>query len=83
MKKASRTIPRLLPPLVRGGEAAGEDPNLSASLTEIGQDPGRVLNSNSQQIIDKLAAETAVAMDLGVFGSPTFIGELSGRRPGR
>ena len=34
--------------------------------------------ANSQQIIDKLAAETAVAMDLGVFGSPTFVvaGEL-------
>lgn len=62
-----------------GGEAAGEDPNMSASLTEIGQDSGRVLERTySQQIIDKLAAETAVAMDLGVFGSPTFIvaGEL-------
>ena len=62
-----------------GGEAAGEDPNMSASLTEIGQDSGRVLERTySQQIIDKLAAETAVAMDLGVFGSPTFVvaGEL-------
>lgn len=62
-----------------GGEAAGEDPNMSASLTEIGQDSGRVLERTySQQIIDKLVAETAVAMDLGVFGSPTFVvaGEL-------
>ena len=62
-----------------GGEAAGEDPNMSASLTEIGQDSGRVLERTySQQINDKLVAETAVAMDLGVFGSPTFVvaGEL-------
>ncbi|MBO6775707.1 MAG: 2-hydroxychromene-2-carboxylate isomerase [Marinibacterium sp.] len=57
-----------------GGAPAGEDPNLSASLTEIGQDPDRVLErAKSQQIIDRLAAETAVAMDLGVFGSPTFV----------
>ncbi len=56
------------------GEAAGEDPNLSASLSEIGQDPARVLPfAQSDRIAAALQAQTDEAMALGVFGSPTFV----------
>lgn len=56
------------------GEPAGEDPNISDSLQEIGQDAGRVLKSaGSERIGDLLAAATDEAMQLGVFGSPTFV----------
>lgn len=56
------------------GQPAGEDPNLSDSLTEIGQDPGRVLSlAQSQPIADALQRDTDEAMSLGVFGSPSFL----------
>ncbi|MGI3185520.1 2-hydroxychromene-2-carboxylate isomerase [Nioella aestuarii] len=56
------------------GQPAGEDPNLSDSLAEIGQDPARVLESaQSERIVDALARDTAQAMALGVFGSPSFV----------
>jgi len=56
------------------GEPAGEEPNLSGSLEEIGCDPNRVLaTAQSERIIDALAQATEEAMGLGVFGSPTFV----------
>ncbi|MHA3978930.1 DsbA family protein [Halovulum sp. GXIMD14794] len=56
------------------GDAAGQEPNLSASLAEIGQDPARVLSlAESEQIAQALVAETEMAMHLGVFGSPSFV----------
>lgn len=55
------------------GDPAGEDPNLSDSLREIGRDPDLVLaEAQSERIADSLAAATDEAMQLGVFGSPSF-----------
>ena len=55
------------------GQPAGEDPNLSASLTEIGQNPARVLaEAQSARVTLALADATETAMKLGIFGSPTF-----------
>jgi len=61
------------------GEETGSEPNLSSSLRDIGQDPGRVLAlANSSAANDLLLRETEAAKDLGIFGSPTFAvgGEL-------
>ena len=56
------------------GLPAGEDPNLSDSLLEIGQDPKRVLSfATDERTEQALEASTAEAMELGVFGSPTFL----------
>jgi len=56
------------------GDPAGEEPNISESLKEIGQDPSRVLASaQSERIGGALSAATDEAMELGVFGSPTFV----------
>jgi len=56
------------------GEPAGEDPNLAASIREIGRDPAEVLASaRSERIEAALAAATEEALDLGVFGSPSFV----------
>lgn len=56
------------------GQPAGEDPNLSDSLKEIGQDPARVLEAaTSAANAQKLADETEMAMAAGVFGSPSFV----------
>lgn len=55
------------------GEAPGEEPNMSSSLTEIGCDPREVLAAaQTQQAADDLQTATDEAMTLGVFGSPTF-----------
>jgi 2-hydroxychromene-2-carboxylate isomerase len=55
------------------GQPAGEEPNLSGSLKDIGQDPARVLASaNSDRIVAVLASATQEAMELGVSGSPSF-----------
>ena len=52
----------------------GVDPNLSASLQEVGQDPQRVLEeANSDRIVEKYRANTDEARMLGVFGAPTFV----------
>ena len=58
------------------GEPAGEDPNLSASLEEIGLDAGEeIAAAQSEHIARKLADQTDEAMQTGVFGSPTFVVE--------
>ncbi|MFZ1483346.1 MAG: DsbA family protein [Paracoccaceae bacterium] len=61
------------------GHPAGEEPNLSGSLIEIGQDPLRVLEAaRSARVVEALSIATREAMEIGVFGSPTFVvdGEL-------
>lgn len=55
-------------------EPAGEEPNISESLREIGQDPARVLPlAGSDRAVEALAKATDEAMQLGIFGSPTFV----------
>jgi 2-hydroxychromene-2-carboxylate isomerase len=55
------------------GQPAGEEPNLSDSLSEIGQEPACVLERARQdEIARALEAATAKAMALGIFGAPTF-----------
>jgi 2-hydroxychromene-2-carboxylate isomerase len=57
----------------RDGEETGREPNVSASLRDIGQDPARVLPlANSPEINELLLAETEAARQFGIFGSPTF-----------
>lgn len=61
------------------GEPAGSEPNLSQSLAAVGQDPDRVIaQAESDEGIAALAAETAEAVRLGLFGVPAFVveGEL-------
>jgi 2-hydroxychromene-2-carboxylate isomerase len=62
------------------GHETGSEPNVSASLREIGQDPARVLaQAASDEVKQALAVETDRAKALGIFGSPTFVvdgGEL-------
>ena len=63
----------------REGQEAGSEPNVSDSLTEIGQDAARVLaQARSGEAAQAYAAATDEARQLGVFGSPTFVsrGEL-------
>jgi 2-hydroxychromene-2-carboxylate isomerase len=55
------------------GQETGSEPNLSSSLRDIGQDPGRVLAiANASETNDLLLSETRTAGELGIFGSPTF-----------
>lgn len=56
------------------GEPSGEEPNISGTLREIGEDAERVLAlAQSEQIERTLAEATDEAMRIGVFGSPTFV----------
>jgi len=56
------------------GQETGDEPNISESLRDIGQDPERVLRfANTEATKAALAAETDAARDLGIFGSPTFV----------
>jgi 2-hydroxychromene-2-carboxylate isomerase len=56
------------------GAPAGEEPNLSDSLREIGQHAEKVLEeAQSDRIVVALDAATDEAMALGVFGSPSFV----------
>ena len=56
------------------GEAAGEEPNLSASIVEAGQDPARVLAlAGAPEVEAAYRAATEEAKAIGVFGSPTFV----------
>jgi 2-hydroxychromene-2-carboxylate isomerase len=55
------------------GQETGCEPNLSWSLRDIGQNPGRVLTiANASETNDLLLSETRKAGELGIFGSPTF-----------
>lgn len=55
------------------GLAAGEDPNLTESIAEIGENPVRVFEvARSGRITSALAQATDEAIVLGIFGSPTF-----------
>lgn len=61
------------------GKEAGAEPNLSESLREIGQDPGRIIPAASEDSVGRaLEAATAEAKGLKIFGAPTFVarGEL-------
>jgi 2-hydroxychromene-2-carboxylate isomerase len=63
----------------REGQMAGSEPNLSASLRAVGEDPGRVLAlAESDETVAALKAATAEAEALGIFGVPSFVvdGEL-------
>jgi 2-hydroxychromene-2-carboxylate isomerase len=56
------------------GEPSGSEPNASASLKEIGQDPARVLPlAQSEETGRAYDAATAEAKSLGIFGAPTFV----------
>jgi 2-hydroxychromene-2-carboxylate isomerase len=56
------------------GEPSGSDPNLSASLEEVGQDPTRVAAAaTAENTKNALMAETEVARAAGLFGSPSFV----------
>lgn len=59
------------------GEDASTEPNISASLRDIGQEPARVLElADSEDIKSELLAATDTARELGIFGAPTFaVGE--------
>ena len=55
-------------------EPAGEEPNLSASIREAGQDPVRALAlADTPEIETAYRAATEEAKLMGVFGSPTFV----------
>jgi 2-hydroxychromene-2-carboxylate isomerase len=56
------------------GLEPGSEPNLSDSLREVGQDPGRVVERAAGAEVG-LAYEAATdeARKLGIFGSPTFV----------
>jgi 2-hydroxychromene-2-carboxylate isomerase len=55
------------------GQETGSEPNLSESLSDIGQDPERVLKlAAGGDAKALLTAETDAAKGLGIFGSPTF-----------
>jgi 2-hydroxychromene-2-carboxylate isomerase len=55
------------------GQETGSEPNLSESLSDIGQDPERVLElAAGDKAKALLTAETDAARGLGIFGSPTF-----------
>jgi 2-hydroxychromene-2-carboxylate isomerase len=55
------------------GQDASQEPSLSESLREIGQDPKRVLElAASPELKSALEKETETASALGIFGAPTF-----------
>jgi 2-hydroxychromene-2-carboxylate isomerase len=61
------------------GEAAGSEPNISASIRLAGADAEAVLaRADGPEGVDGLASATDKARQLGIFGSPDFIvdGEL-------
>jgi len=58
----------------QNGQMAGSEPNLSASLIAVDQDPERVLlQAESQAIVAALEDATREAMALGLFGVPSFM----------
>ncbi len=58
---------------IEGGDPAGQEPNLSASLSEIGCDPETILlAAETEEVKRRLRAQTEEARKKGIFGSPTF-----------
>lgn len=56
------------------GQETGSEPNVSASLRDIGQEPEPILAlANEAGAKADLMAETDAARTLGIFGSPTFV----------
>lgn len=56
------------------GLLPGETENLTASLSELGQDAEALLNQvETEAVHDRLVEETEVAKQLGIFGAPTFV----------
>ena len=56
------------------GLEAGSEPNLSDSLTEIGQDPKRIIQlAQSEQVAKPYSEQTDTAREKGIFGSPTCV----------
>jgi 2-hydroxychromene-2-carboxylate isomerase len=54
----------------------GAEPNLSQSLSEIGQEPARVIAlARADDTRRALASETDIARSIGLFGSPSFVVE--------
>lgn len=52
----------------------GDRQVLAHVLTTLGKDAGELLaRADSQQVVAQLSAETDVARQLGIFGSPTFV----------
>ena len=61
------------------GKEVGAEPNLSESLSEIGQDPDRVIVAANAETVGRAYDDnTHEARQLNIFGSPTFVvhGEL-------
>jgi 2-hydroxychromene-2-carboxylate isomerase len=55
------------------GQETGSELNVSESLRDIGQEPQSVLAlANAAETANALMAETEIAKQLGIFGSPTF-----------
>jgi 2-hydroxychromene-2-carboxylate isomerase len=56
------------------GLEAGSEPNLSDSLTEIGQDPKRIFQlAQSEPVAKSYSEQTDAAREKGIFGSPTCV----------
>jgi 2-hydroxychromene-2-carboxylate isomerase len=52
----------------------GNEPNLSESLSEIGQDPDRVIKAaNAEPVERAYDNNTLEARRLNIFGAPTFV----------
>ena len=57
----------------RGGRAIGGAGNLEAALRELGRDAEQVVaQAYQRENEDGLATQTQAAIDLGIFGAPTF-----------
>ena len=55
-------------------DEAGSETNNRASLSEIGQDPGRVIErASADEVGARYLAATDEARKLGIFGAPTFV----------
>lgn len=56
------------------GEVAGAEPNLSRALEAAGQNPADVLaRASGDAAVTALVEATEEAMELGIFGSPSFV----------
>ena len=56
------------------GQETGSEPNVSESLRDIGVEPQAALAlANGADAKNALRAETEIARELGIFGSPTFV----------